>query len=315
MRNRLFLLLGILICTHWITAQQDSSRRNQQSAELMQDSVVISSDSASITDSLASDSLNRLQVELQKPVQRLDTSTYRKIAQNPYLPLNQPPVFMLVDYKEKQSKDALFYTVIFLVFILGFIKNVFPKYFQNLFRLFFQTSLRQKQTKDQLEQDGQASLLINLFFLLSAGLFITLMIQQYQWVDLPYWKLYAYATAVLAIIYLGKYLFVSFAGWVFNNSQSASSYLFLVAVVNRIMGVVLLPLTVIMAFAEAPIAIIALTISFGVVTLLFFYRYIVSFGLLRSELQVNPFHFFLYLCAVEILPMALIYKLLVENLG
>lgn len=315
MRNRLFLLLGILICTHWLTAQQDSSRRNQQSAELMQDSVVISSDSASITDSLAADSLNRLQVELQKPVQRLDTSTYRKIAQNPYLPLNQPPVFMLVDYKEKQSKDSLFYTVIFLVFILGFIKNVFPKYFQNLFRLFFQTSLRQKQTKDQLEQDGQASLLINLFFLLSAGLFITLMIQQYQWVDLPYWKLYAYATAVLAIIYLGKYLFVSFAGWVFNNSQSASSYLFLVAVVNRIMGVVLLPLTVIMAFAEAPIAIIALTISFGVVTLLFFYRYIVSFGLLRSELQVNPFHFFLYLCAVEILPMALIYKLLVENLG
>ena len=166
-----------------------------------------------------------------------------------------------------------------------------------------------------MEQDGQASLMINLFFLLSAGLFITLMIQQYQWLDMPYWKLYAYATAVLALIYLGKYLFVSFAGWVFNNSQSASSYLFLVAVVNRIMGVVLLPLIVIMAFAEAPIAMIALTIAFGVVTLLFFYRYIVSFGLLRSELQVNPFHFFLYLCAVEILPMALIYKLLVENLG
>ncbi|WP_026764272.1 DUF4271 domain-containing protein [Sediminibacterium salmoneum] len=199
--------------------------------------------------------------------------------------------------------------------MLGFIKNVFPKYFQNLFRLFFQTSLRQKQTKDQLEQDGQASLLINLFFLLSAGLFITLMIQQYRWLDMSYWILYAYSTAVLAIIYLGKYLFVSFAGWVFNNGQSASSYLFLVAVVNRIMGVVLLPLTVLMAFAEAPIAVIALTISFGVVTLLFFYRYIVSFGLLRSELQVNPFHFFLYLCAVEILPMALIYKLLVENLG
>lgn len=269
----------------WLSAQQDSGRGNQQPAEL------------------------------QKPVQWTDTSTYRKIAQNPFLPLNRPPIFMLLDYKDKQSKDALFYTVIFLVFILGFIKNVFPKYFQNLFRLFFQTSLRQKQTKDQLEQDGQASLLINLFFLLSAGLFITLLIQQYQWVDMPYWKLYAYSTAVLAIIYLGKYLFVSFAGWVFNNGQSAASYLFLVAVVNRIMGVVLLPLTVILAFAEAPIAIIALTISFGVVTLLFFYRYIVSFGLLRSELQVNPFHFFLYLCAVEILPMALIYKLLVENLG
>lgn len=315
MRNRLYLVIVFFLCMHWMAAQQDSNRRIQQLAEIMQDTFRIPTDSASVSDSLAADSINREQMAFEKPVQLIDTSTYRRIAQNPYLPLNQPPVFMLVDYKDKKSKDALFYTVLFLVFMLGFIKNVFPKYFQNLFRLFFQTSLRQKQTKDQLEQDGQASLLINLFFLLSAGLFITLMIQHYRWLDMPYWILYAYSTAVLAIIYFGKYLFVSFAGWVFNNSQSASSYLFLVAVVNRIMGVVLLPLIVIMAFAEAPIAIIALTISFGVVTLLFFYRYIVSFGILRSELQVNPFHFFLYLCAVEILPMALIYKLLVENLG
>ena len=301
MRNRLFLVMVCFLSMQWIAAQQDTFQ--------------IPADSSSIADSLAADSIQREQMAFEKPVQWVDTSTYRRIAQNPYLPLNQPPVFLLLDYKDKKSKDSLFYTVLFLVFMLGFIKNVFPKYFQNLFRLFFQTSLRQKQTKDQLEQDGQASLLINLFFLFSAGLFITLMIQQNQWLDMPYWLLYAYSTAVLAVIYLGKYLFVSFAGWVFNNSQSASSYLFLVAVVNRIMGVVLLPLIVVMAFAEAPIAIIALTISFGVVTLLFFYRYIVSFGILRSELQVNPFHFFLYLCAVEILPMALIYKLLVENLG
>jgi len=315
MRNRLFLVMVCFLSMQWNAAQQDSNRRIQQPAEIMQDTFRIPADSASVADSLAADSINREQMAFEKPVQWIDTSTYKRIAYHPYLPLNQAPVFMIVDFKEKQSKDALFYTVLFLVFMLGFIKNVFPKYFQNLFRLFFQTSLRQKQTKDQLEQDGQASLLINLFFLLSAGLFITLMIQHYRWLDMPYWILYAYSTAVLAIIYFGKYLFVSFAGWVFNNSQSASSYLFLVAVVNRIMGVVLLPLIVVMAFAEAPIAVIALTVSFGVVTLLFFYRYIVSFGLLRSELQVNPFHFFLYLCAVEILPMALIYKLLVENLG
>ena len=204
---------------------------------------------------------------------------------------------------------------VLLVALLGFIKNVFPKYFQNLFKLFFQTSLRQKQTKEQLAQDSFASLLINLLFLLSTGLFITLVISFYQWADLPFWLLYGYVTAILAVIYLGKYLFISFAGWVFNNRSAAASYLFLVAVVNRIMGVVLLPLTILLAFSIQPIALVVLTIAFGVVTLLFIYRYIVSFGLLRSDLQLNPFHFFLYLCAVEILPMALIYKVLVDNLG
>lgn len=234
---------------------------------------------------------------------------------HPYLPLNKRAIFMIVDYHQKESKDALFYALLFLVFLLGFIKTAFPKYFQNLFKLFFQTSLRQKQTKEQLAQDSFASLLINLLFLLSTGMFITLVIQYNQWASMSFWLLYAYVTAVLGIIYTGKYLFISFAGWVFNNSSSASSYLFLVAVVNRIMGVVLLPLTVLLAFADPTIGSIVATISFGVVTLLFIYRYLVSFGLLRTDLQLNPFHFFLYLCAVEILPMALIYKLLVENIG
>jgi len=234
---------------------------------------------------------------------------------HPYLPLEKPAIFMVVEYHEKESKDALFYVLVFLVFLLGFIKTAFPKYFQNLFKLFFQTSLRQKQTKEQLAQDSFASLLINLLFLLSTGMFISLVIQYNQWTSLAFWLLYAYVTGILGIIYLGKYLFVSFAGWVFNNSTSAASYLFLVAVVNRIMGVVLLPLTVLLAFADPTIGGIVATISFGVVTLLFIYRYLVSFGLLRTDLQLNPFHFFLYLCAVEILPMALIYKLLVENIG
>lgn len=234
---------------------------------------------------------------------------------HPFLPLNKRAIFMIVDYHAKESKDALFYALLFLVFLLGFIKTAFPKYFQNLFKLFFQTSLRQKQTKEQLAQDSFASLLINLLFLLSTGMFIALVIQYNQWAIMSFWLLYAYVTAVLGIIYTGKYLFISFAGWVFNNSTSASSYLFLVAVVNRIMGVVLLPLTILLAFADPTIGSIVATISFGVVTLLFIYRYLVSFGLLRTDLQLNPFHFFLYLCAVEILPMALIYKLLVENLG
>lgn len=304
MRIGISLIIFLLCMVQGSFAQQDSVGLVEQDriGIKKQDSI-----------RLAQQDSIRLAQKLAKPWP--DTATYQKIATHPYLPLNKPAIFMIVEYKAKSTKDALFYTVVLLVALLGFIKNVFPKYFQNLFKLFFQTSLRQKQTKEQLAQDSFASLLINLLFLLSTGLFITLVISFYQWADLPFWLLYGYVTAILAVIYLGKYLFISFAGWVFNNRSAAASYLFLVAVVNRIMGVVLLPLTILLAFSIQPIALVVLTIAFGVVTLLFIYRYIVSFGLLRSDLQLNPFHFFLYLCAVEILPMALIYKVLVDNLG
>jgi hypothetical protein len=49
-----------------------------------------------------------------------------------------------------------------------------------------------------------------------------------------------------------------------------------------------------------------------VALILFLYRYLFSFGIIRSNLKVSALHFFLYLCAVELLPLLLIYKLVVN---
>lgn len=244
-----------------------------------------------------------------------DTSTYKSITQHPYLPLFANPLIMPIDYRERPAKEVLFYSLLGVLFLLAFIKVAFPKYFKNLFLLFFQTSLRQKQTREQLLQDSFASLLINILFIISGALFITLLVQYKQWSLVEFWLLLAYVAGVLTIIYLGKYLFIRFAGWVFNNTAAASGYLFLVMMVNRILGVLLIPLSVLLAFADNSLSTIIVTIAGGLVVLLFLYRYLVSFGSLKNDLQLNAFHFFLYLCAVEILPMVLIYKLLVNNIG
>jgi hypothetical protein len=132
---------------------------------------------------------------------------------------------------------------------------------------------------------------------------------------LPFWNLYGYITALLVIIYVGKFLFIGFAGWVFNNKEAAQGYVFLVSMVNRIMGIVLIPFIVFLAFAHQQLLNIVVTLSIGLVVILFLYRYLVSFGSLRNNLKINPFHFFIYLCTVEVIPMALIYKLLVNYIG
>src|SRR4029434_3386434 len=33
------------------------------------------------------------------------------------------------------------------------------------------------------------------------------------------------------------------------------------------------------------------------------YRFILSYGLVQNQIRLNPFHFFLYLCAFEIVPI------------
>ena len=80
------------------------------------------------------------------------------------------------------------------------------------------------------------------------------------------------------------------------------------------MGVFLLPFVVMISFSCSLTNEILITFSLAMIILFYIYRFIVSFGPVRKEIKVNGFHFFLYLCAFEILPLLLIYKLLLGYL-
>lgn len=262
-----------------------------------------------IADSLLTDSLNRVQKAL---LTSTDTSTYRKFETHPYLPLHQPPLFMVIDYHQDKNKDELFYLVAGILCIAGFIKLAFSKYFKNLFLSFFQTSTRQKQTRDQLMQDNLASLLTNFLFVISTGLYLTLLIQYKDWTGISFWWLAPGIAVALILVYLAKYLFLLFAGWVFNSREAAGSYIFIVFLVNKVLGVLLLPFICVLAFGTGQMIQVGITVSLGIVVLLFGYRYWVSFMVIQRKLKINLLHFFLYLCAVELLPLILIYKVLIN---
>ncbi|MCW3088579.1 MAG: hypothetical protein JWQ78_1965, partial [Sediminibacterium sp.] len=275
--------------------------RRQLRARLLRDSL--------LTDSLrlADSSLKAAgPARLSRPVAHRDTSTYRRYETHPFLPLDKRAVYMLIDYHKRESKDQLFYLMAGIVFCVAFIRAGFSKYFRNLFLLFFQTSIRQKQNREQFLQDNFASLLTNLLFFISTGLYITLLIKYKHWVPGSFGLVALVCAAALVVIYVGKYLFLLFAGWVFNTREAAGSYIFVVFMVNKVMGVALIPFLLLLSFGSPEVANATVTVSIGLIALLFVYRYFVSFGALRNKLKVNALHFLLYLCAVELLPLLLI---------
>lgn len=263
-------------------------------------------------DSLRSDSLIKAAIPTGP---RIDTSTYRKYYTHPFLPLTQKPMFMISDFRERRTLDDMFYLLMGVVLLLAFVRTAFPRYFKNLFILFLQTSLRQKQTKDQLLQDNLGSLFVNLLFIISTSIYGALVIRNKEWLDYPFWHIVFFGAALLTMVYFGKFLFLRFSGWVFNSREAAVNYTFTVFLVNKVMGVILVPFLFLMAFAKPGFKEIALTVSVGLMVLLLLYRYIVSFATIRNTLKVNALHFFLYLCAVEILPLLLLYKLMADYIG
>ena len=214
------------------------------------------------------------------------------------------------------GKDLFFYVLLGLFFYFAVVKTLFAKYLNNLISIFLRITLRQQQLREQLLQTPLPSLMLNIFFLLVGGLYASLLLDYYKYkAHDNFWIQSLYCVGILALIYVGKFVLLKFTGWVFNLTKATDTYIFIVFLVNKMLGMLLLPFLVLIAFYNGQPQQVFVTLSLILVVVLFAYRFIFSFGPIRAEIKVNPFHFFLYLCAFEIAPLLLIYKVLLSILG
>ncbi len=210
-----------------------------------------------------------------------------------------------------RGNDLLFYVLIALLLFCAFLRNSFPKYFTDLFRLFFRTTLKQRQLRDQLMQTPLPSLLLNGFFVISTGLYIAFLLQHFELEPLDnFWLMFVYSCLGLSAIYMVKFIGLKLSGWLFKMQEASDSYIFIVFVVNKMIGLFILPFLILLAFTTGNIYTAALTISWCLIGGLLVYRLILAYVLIRNQVKVNPFHFFLYFCAFELAPLLLIYKAL-----
>ena len=191
----------------------------------------------------------------------------------------------------------------------------FGKYLSNLFTLFFRVSMRQQQIREQVLQSPLPSLLFNVLFLITGGLYACFLIKYYHFAEkTEFWLLFLNCSGLLLIVYLIKFILLKFAGWVFNIQRATDTYIFIVFLTNKILGIFLLPILVMFSFSSNWAMQVWVTLSLAMVFVFYAYRFIATYGPVRKEIKVNGFHFFLYLCAFEILPLLLIYKVLLRYL-
>ena len=232
---------------------------------------------------------------------------------NPYFNFFVLPENLASEERMVAGKEALFYILAGLLFFFALIKLLFNKYVGNLLGLVFRGSLRQKQIREQLLQTPLPSLFLNIFFVIVAGLYVFFLLQHYQTAPgTGFWLLLLYCIVAIGLVYLVKFLVLKFIGWIFNIRDAADTYIFIVFLVNKLLAIFLLPLLILMTFSIASWANVLLTLSYIMVVVFFAYRYIVSFAPVRREVKVSQFHFFMYLCAFEIIPLLLIYKVLLR---
>lgn len=270
----------------------------------------LASDTLAIKDTTKADTIHTAKSHVVKQIKRAETSFFvsELLQQIRYGGMRLTPEDRTEIRRINKHEDVIFYLMLLLILFIGILRSGFPNYFNNMVRVFFNTSLRQNQLTDQLLQSKLPSLLFNAFFVMMSGLYLFIFLGRLKLIEISSMSTLLYMVLFIMSMYLVKYFFMQLFGWFSGKEQAADVYVFMVFLVNKFMAIILLPLTMMIYYSEGPVKDFAMVCSVLLVIVFFLFRYIRSFVLLGQNLKVSRFHFLLFILGMEILPILLICK-------
>ena len=221
------------------------------------------------------------------------------------------PLLLALPERELQNRKADWVVgVLILVFVLfATVRLFFGKYLVQLFQAAVNYGTASRLFRERSVSLSHVAFRLDVIFFLTASLFLFQVfgkeIDFYVNHNLLKYLLLFSATV---LYFVGKQFLYSLQGKISETVSETQEILYNMNLYNRILGLGLIPVTLILAFSRLPNP--QLIIGLGVVMALGCYILLVFRGmkiLVRKDFPL--FYLILYLCTLEILPLFFIYKL------
>jgi hypothetical protein len=121
--------------------------------------------------------------------------------------------------------------------------------------------------------------------------------------------LFLYILLFMSIVYIVKHISVMLFGNIFTSLKDIRFYNFSIVVFNVNLGLALIPINLFVAFSPNIIASIFLKVGFFILVTFYIFRIMRGFLSTYKYFVMSIFHFFMYLCVFEFLPLLLILKI------
>jgi hypothetical protein len=209
------------------------------------------------------------------------------------------------------APDQAWIFYFFIILITGyavaraFLGQLLSSTFYSVLR--YNTALSMFKDNSQLQRQRDNAL--HALYFITTGFFLMLLAQ-----DLnlhPYgfagFRLFIFLSLVVPGFFYLRIMLLNLLGVVFYNRNLYREYLYLSYSYNKLIGIILLPLNFILVYTTGTLRevfMIFTLVALGVLLILKVFR------ALQFSIKHNVFNFylFLYLCALEIVPILLIYK-------
>lgn len=118
--------------------------------------------------------------------------------------------------------------------------------------------------------------------------------------------------AAILAVYLIRHGVLTYMGMIFPLKKEVSFYSFNIFLYNILYGMVLIPINMILILGPQSINKSMLVTGCLIFFIFFIFRQLRGLSIGRSYLKTNQFHFFTYLCSVEIAPILILIKYLMS---
>jgi len=194
--------------------------------------------------------------------------------------------------------------------LLTVIKYNFGKNIKEAFLSFFNYRQALRMFEERRESDRHAAILSFILFSLVVGIFISLIFPFFG-VTMPLWGSQElsilFFSTITGLLYILKAYIWQALGVIFMAQALSKIYVYNMFLYNRNTGLMIFPLVAIIPYvAEGMIPYIVYSVII-VFILSYFFKLFRIFQIINDQ-NVSVFHFILYLCTLEILPLLLFIK-------
>lgn len=202
----------------------------------------------------------------------------------------------------------IFFLLLSLLFLI-FIVNVERSFVRDLWRVISNENYSSLHHRNQRNTMRQILLIMGyLIFIFQAALFIDLALDVFNYTQTLLSSLWISLGMVLGV-YLVRHGVIRYLRWLFNNDKELSLYGFDISIFNTMIGLMLLPINMMVLFGPESLYKPLIILGIVLIGAAYLMRQLRWLFTARHLIANSLFLFFVYLCAVEILPLWTISKI------
>lgn len=227
--------------------------------------------------------------------------------------LQDSPIELVSKTFQYAYQDWMVYTLLLLLFGISLIWYYFPERALSIFKI-----SESKDTRSNYSTGNETPGMMILFYfiinyLLTISLFLYLSGSSFFRNDTDKTirqEVLLFLIIAIVALYIIRILIIFLTGFIFNTTSIAKKQLSMYINIDNIIGVLLIPILILILFVQGDVIIYT---GFGIIAIFYLVKWYQSFNLANSISGFSVLHLFMYLCALELLPVAVLLKLYINE--